>query len=64
MTGEKIRVIYRREGASWWAESPDVEGWSAVAADFASLRHLAVEGVSFALGREVELEHLVPRMNR
>lgn len=61
MTGETIRVLYRREGNGWWAESPDVEVWSAVASDFAFLRRLADEGIPFALGREAELEHFVHR---
>lgn len=26
---ETVRVIYHHEADGWWAESPDVEGWSA-----------------------------------
>jgi hypothetical protein len=25
---ETVRVIYHHEADSWWAESPDVEGWA------------------------------------
>jgi len=60
MPPETIRVIYRHEGSGWWAESPDIEGWSAAASDYSSLRQLAVAGIPFALGREAELEHFVP----
>jgi predicted RNase H-like HicB family nuclease len=61
---ETVRVIYHHEADGWWAESPDVEGWSAAADDFPELRSLAVEGISFALGRDAELEHYVPAGER
>jgi hypothetical protein len=25
---ENVRVIYDHEADGWWAESPDIEGWS------------------------------------
>lgn len=43
------RVIYHRETDGWWAESPDVPGWSAAASGFAELVELAREGIPFAL---------------
>lgn len=55
-----MRVIYHHEDDGWWAESPDVEGWSAAGDDFPEVRNLAVEGIPFALGRDAELEHYVP----
>jgi predicted RNase H-like HicB family nuclease len=60
---EPIRVIYRHEPEGWWAESPDVKGWTAVGDTYAEVLKLAEEGVPFALEcdeREVELEHFVP----
>ncbi len=57
---QTVRVIYHREANRWWAESPDVEGWSAAGADFPEIRNLAVEGIPLALGRDAELEHFVP----
>jgi predicted RNase H-like HicB family nuclease len=58
---ETVRVIYKTEEGSWWAESPDLEEhWLAIAASFAEARALAEEGVPWALERDdVELEHFV-----
>lgn len=55
-----VRIIYRHEEGGWWAESPDVEGWSAAGDSHAEVVKLAQEGVSFALGHEAALEHCVP----
>jgi predicted RNase H-like HicB family nuclease len=58
---DTVRVIYHREGEGWWAESPDVEGWSAAGATYAEVAKLAEEGIPFALEREdAVLEHFVP----
>lgn len=58
---EPIRVIYHREPEGWWAESPDVKGWTAVGDSYAEVLKLAEEGIPFALDRaEVDLEHYVP----
>lgn len=56
-----VRVLYHEEPEGWWAESPDVERWSAAGATFDEVRQLAEEGVRFALDDEsVEVEHFVP----
>jgi predicted RNase H-like HicB family nuclease len=57
---EPIRVIYHHEPEGWWAESPDVKGWTAVADTYEEILKLAEEGIPFALECEVELEHVVP----
>jgi len=57
---ETVRVIYHHEDEGWWAESPDVDGWSAAGDTYAEVAKLAEEGVPFALNREVALEHFVP----
>jgi predicted RNase H-like HicB family nuclease len=57
---DSVRVIYHHEEEGWWAESPDVEGWSAAGESFREVRALAVEGIPFALGADAELEHYVP----
>ena len=58
---ETVRVIYHHEGDGWWAESPDVEGWSAAGDSYAEVAKLAGEGIPFALERDdVALEHFVP----
>lgn len=58
---ETVRVIYHHEGDGWWAESPDVEGWSAAGDTYAEVAKLAGERIPFALGRDdAVLEHFVP----
>lgn len=57
---DSVRVIYHREADAWWAESPDVEGWSASGETYAEVVKLAEEGIPFALDRETILEHFVP----
>jgi predicted RNase H-like HicB family nuclease len=55
---EIVRVIYHHEGDGWWAESPDVERWSAAGGSYEEVLKLAEEGIPFALGYEPKLEHL------
>lgn len=57
---DPIRVIYHREPEGWWAESPDVKGWTAVGSSYAEVMKMAEEGIPFALEREAEVEHYVP----
>lgn len=62
---DKIRVIYHHEDDGWWAESPDVERWTAAAESYDELFKLVEDGVRFALERDdVELEHFVPAGSR
>jgi predicted RNase H-like HicB family nuclease len=57
---EIVRVIYHHESDGWWAESPDVEGWSAAGDSYAEVVKLAEDGIPFALGHEATLENLSP----
>lgn len=52
------RVIYHQEPEGWWAESPEVPGWSAAGESFDELRGLAEEGVRFFAEEELHLLHL------
>ena len=61
---ETARVIYHHEADGWWAESPDLEGWSAAGDTDAEMVKLAEEGIPFALKHPVELEHYVPAGER
>ena len=55
---ETVRVTYHHETEGWWAESPDVEGWSAAGDTYAEVAKLAEEGIPFALERDdVALGH-------
>lgn len=54
-----ITIHYHAEGDSWWADSPDIEGFTAAAASFDELRPLVRQGVAFALeGEAVDLREL------
>lgn len=57
---QTVRVIYHQEADGWWAESPNVEGWSAAGASYAEVVKLAEEGIPFALGHDASLEHCAP----
>lgn len=45
----QVTVTYHRENNGWWAESPDLDGYTAAASSFAQLRALVIEGVAFYL---------------
>jgi predicted RNase H-like HicB family nuclease len=47
-----VRVIYHLESDGWWAESPDVDGWSAAGDSYAEVVSLAEKGIPFALAHE------------
>lgn len=52
-------VKYHREGGSWWADSPDIDGWSASAHTHDALREVVREGLFFATGRYPALKSSV-----
>jgi predicted RNase H-like HicB family nuclease len=45
----QVRVIYHREDAGWWADSPDLEGWTVAGASYERVRRLVDDGLLFAL---------------
>ncbi len=61
---ETIRIIYHHEEEGWWAESPDLDRWSAAGETYDEVVKLAEEGVLFVLGREAAIEHFVPAGGR
>lgn len=46
---ERVRVIYHHEDDAWWAESPDVPGFTAAGSTLGEVRSLVREGVPFHL---------------
>jgi predicted RNase H-like HicB family nuclease len=56
----RVRVQYHLDEGSWWADSPDVPGFTAVAETLQELRPLAREGVCFALDEKVVVEDTTP----
>jgi predicted RNase H-like HicB family nuclease len=56
-----VRVLYHEEDGGWWAESPDLSGWTAAGDTFEEVHRLAEEGVRFAVDDpSVEIEHFGP----
>lgn len=51
----QITVRYHKEAGTWWAESPDLPGFSAAADSRDELRVLVSEGVAFAVDDEPHL---------
>lgn len=42
-----VRMRYHREGGTWWAESPDVAGFTAAGSSLEDARKQAHEGIEF-----------------
>lgn len=56
-----VRVTYHHERDSWWAESPDVPGYTAVADTLEDLRSSVRDGLPFHLDVEaVEIVETLP----
>lgn len=55
---EVIRGLCHREVEGWWAESPDVRGWSVVGRSLPEIEELVGTGLEFALGRPVSWTRL------
>lgn len=49
----RVRLEYHADKGSWWADSPDAPGFTAVGETLDELRQLAREGIRFFLGEEV-----------
>jgi predicted RNase H-like HicB family nuclease len=49
-----VRILYRQEPQGWWAESPEIDGWSVAGEIYEEVRRLAEDGVPFALASAAE----------
>jgi len=49
-----IRILYHQEPQGWWAESPEIGGWSVAGDTYEEVRQLAEDGVPFALASAAE----------
>jgi predicted RNase H-like HicB family nuclease len=49
MMMREVTVTYHHDGSSWWADSTDLDGYTAVAASLEELRPLVADGVAFYL---------------
>lgn len=60
MAGRRVLMEYHCEPEGWWAESPDLPGFSAAGATFQEVREQAHAGAEFYLEEPVEVEDRVP----
>jgi predicted RNase H-like HicB family nuclease len=51
-----VHVSYRYEDEGWWAESPDVPGWTAAGESFREVREMARAGIIEFLGEDTLIE--------
>lgn len=49
-----VRVLYHHEPDGFWAESPDIAGWTVAGETFEEVRALVEDGVAFALASAAE----------
>lgn len=60
MTRRKIQMHYHYEPEGWWAESPELPGFSAAGTTFAEVRQQAHEGAVFFADEPLEIEDKTP----
>lgn len=56
----QVRIVYHQEGDSWWAESPDLDGFTAGGSSLREVRQMAREGVEFYLDASAEIREELP----
>jgi predicted RNase H-like HicB family nuclease len=57
---EVINVIYHQEPEGWWAESPQVAGWTCVGKTLDEARDLAIEGIRELVGKDMIITEIGP----
>lgn len=56
---KEIYIIYHHEDEGWWAESPDLAGFSAAGATLAEVQQQGREGLAFFCCGDVEVKETV-----
>ncbi len=51
----EVRIRYHQEPEGWWADSPDLPGFSAAGETLEEVRELASAGVEFATNGPAEI---------
>jgi predicted RNase H-like HicB family nuclease len=60
MMRRKIQIHYHYEPEGWWAESPELAGFSAAGATFDEAREQAHKGAAFFADEPLEIEDRAP----
>jgi predicted RNase H-like HicB family nuclease len=58
VSDQEVEVRYHREGTNYWAEIPDIPGFSSAADDLVTLRQQVRDAVKEIRGADVELNEL------
>ncbi len=51
----EVRIRYHHEPEGWWADSPDLPGFSAAGETFDEVREMVLEGVAFTTDTQPEI---------
>ena len=57
---KSVKIVYHRDEGAWWADSPDMPGFSAVGDTFDDTRKLALEDIPFYFERMENGASLMP----
>jgi predicted RNase H-like HicB family nuclease len=60
VTRRKVQMRYHFEPEGWWAESPQLPGFSAAGTTFDEVRELAHEGAGFFTDEPLEIQDVAP----
>src|SRR5260221_7960576 len=55
-----ITVLYHLDGNAWWADSPELPGWTCVAETLEETRVLATEGAREFAGEDIIVSEFIP----
>lgn len=53
-----VHIVYHYEDGTWWAESVDLPGWTAVASTADDIRNQVREAIDFFIDRPVDVEEV------
>jgi predicted RNase H-like HicB family nuclease len=56
-----INIFYHAEDGTWWADSPEVPGWTCVGGSLEETRRLAIEGVREVVGADAMVAETLPQ---
>jgi hypothetical protein len=58
---KSINVHYHVEGGAWWADSPDLPGWTAAGDSFDEVRAQALAGARHFAGEPIAVSEMLPQ---
>ena len=58
---KSISIHYHVDRGSWWAESPELPGWTAAGDSFDEVRAQALTGAKHFAGEPVDISEVLPQ---